>query len=143
MPILSSLKFVSAQTKVSVTPAEHRRQKLSTKVLEQLALAKAEQAGTVYAPTQSKRITNDAGEQVTVEKSKKLKAWWWTAANGKINLAVRYGAKVIELAKGKNAVEVADLKQVIETLELINQAVIAGELDAAIEAVANAGKRSC
>jgi hypothetical protein len=66
-----------------------------------------------------------------------FKAWWWKTANGKLNLSVRYGAKVIELAKGKNAVEVADLKQVVETLELINQAVMAGELDAAIEAVSS------
>ena len=71
-----------------------------------------------------------------------FKAWWWKTANGKLNLSVRYGAKVIELAKGKNAVEVADLKQVVETLELINQAVNAGELDAAIEAISGAGKKS-
>ena len=38
-------------------------------------------------------------------------------------------------AKGKNSVELADQAELIPTLELLKQAVEAGELDAAIEAV--------
>ena len=141
MAILTALKLVSAQAKAKLSPVQHRRNKLSEKVLEQIELAKAQQEGRVYAPIKSKYITNGDGQRVATESTKKLNAWWWQAGNGKLNLAVRYGAKVIELAKGKNAVEVADLKQVVETLELINQAVVAGELDAAIELVSGAGKR--
>ena len=141
MAILTALKLVTAQGKAKLSPVQHRRNKLSEKVLEQIELAKAQQEGRVYAPTKSKYITNGDGQRVATETAKKLNAWWWQAGNGKLNLAVRYGAKVIELAKGKNAVEVADLKQVVETLELINQAVVAGELDAAIELVSGAGKR--
>jgi hypothetical protein len=48
---------------------------------------------------------------------------------------VRYGAKVIELAKGKSAIEVASPDALIEALEAVNAAVLAGELDAQIEAV--------
>jgi hypothetical protein len=141
MTILTSLKLVSAQQKANITPAMHRRTKLSQKLLEQIEMAKALQEGRVYAPTKSKLITNEEGQRVAVESEKRLKQWWWTAANGKLNLSVRYGAKVIELAKGKNAVEVADLKQVVETLELINQAINAGELDTAIEAVSGNVKK--
>ena len=141
MTILTSLKLVSAQQKANITPAMHRRNKLSQKLLEQIEMAKALQEGQVYAPTKSKLITNEEGQRVAVESEKRLKQWWWTAANGKLNISVRYGAKVIELAKNKNAVEVADLKQVVETLELINQAVNAGELDTAIEAVSGNVKK--
>ena len=48
---------------------------------------------------------------------------------------MRYGAKVIELAKGKSAIEVASPDALIEALEAVNAAVLAGELDAQIEAV--------
>jgi hypothetical protein len=137
MALLTSLKLVSAQGKAKLSPVEHRRNNLSTKLLEQIEMAKAQLEGRVYAPTKSKYITNEEGQRIAIETTKRVKAWWWATANGKLNLSVRYGAKVIELAKGKNAVEVADLKQVVETLELINQAVMAGELDAAIEAVSS------
>jgi hypothetical protein len=53
-------------------------------------------------------------------------------------LAIRYGAKQIEIAKGKNAIEVTGMDDVITTLEVIKQAVQAGELDAQIEQVSGA-----
>jgi hypothetical protein len=49
-------------------------------------------------------------------------------------LHVRYGSKVLELAKGKFAVEVASDKDLVPTLDAIKAAVLAGELDAAVEA---------
>ncbi len=143
MPTVSTaLKLVSAQGKAKLSPVEHRRNKLSQKVLEQIELAKAQQEGRIYALTKSKYITNDDDQRVAMETTKNLNAWWWQAGNGKLNLAVRYVAKVIKLTKGKNVVEVAGLKQVVETLALINQAVVAGELDAAIELVSGAGKKT-
>jgi hypothetical protein len=50
---------------------------------------------------------------------------------------VRYGTKVLELAKGKYAVEVAAEKDLVATLDVIKAVVLAGELDAAIDAAAN------
>jgi hypothetical protein len=44
---------------------------------------------------------------------------------------------LIELAKGKTALEVASTADLVPTLELIKQAVEAGELNAQIELVAN------
>jgi len=54
---------------------------------------------------------------------------------GKCCIAIRYGAKVIELAKGKTAIEVNNPEALIDALEAVNTAVIAGELDVQIEAV--------
>jgi hypothetical protein len=54
---------------------------------------------------------------------------------GHCHVSIFYGSKVVELAKGKNSVELADQAELIPTLELLKQAVEAGELDAAIEAV--------
>jgi hypothetical protein len=50
---------------------------------------------------------------------------------------VRYGTKLLELAKGKWAVEVGTEKDLVPTLELLKGAVLAGELDTQIEAAAN------
>jgi len=49
-------------------------------------------------------------------------------------LSVRYGTKLLELAKGKYAVEIAAEKDLPSTLDLIKAAVLAGELDAALDA---------
>jgi len=66
--------------------------------------------------------------------AKRMKQWWFTADNGKLALTVRYGAKVLELVKGKNAIEVASASELVKTLEVVKAATVAGELDAAIEA---------
>ena len=50
---------------------------------------------------------------------------------------MRYGTKVLELARGKVAVEVGAEKDLVPTLELIKTAVLNGELDTQIEAAAN------
>ena len=46
-------------------------------------------------------------------------------------------SKVLELAKGKVAVEVGAEKDLVPTLELIKTAVLNGELDTQIDAAAN------
>ena len=51
---------------------------------------------------------------------------------------MRYGSRVLELAKGKSAIDIADQAALIAALEVLAQAVSAGELDAAIEAAATA-----
>ena len=50
------------------------------------------------------------------------------------------GTKVIELAKGKHSVEVENAQALVKALELVKQAVEAGELDAQIESASGALK---
>jgi hypothetical protein len=69
--------------------------------------------------------------EVTVPK--RIRPWWFVAENGKVCLSVKYGSRVMELAKGKSAVEVAGPQELIKTLEALKAAVEAGELDAAID----------
>jgi hypothetical protein len=49
-------------------------------------------------------------------------------------LTIRYGVKTLELAKGKSAIEVGEVRQLVPMLESLKQAVAAGELDAQIQA---------
>ncbi|KXW55398.1 DUF6641 family protein [Ferrovum sp. PN-J185] len=135
MATLASLKLVAAKKPTNQPPVVQRRNKLSSKVFEQIQLAHAQSRGESYAPTKNKTVTSTGGERVVVTVPKRIKPWWFVAENGKCCIAIRYGAKVIELAKGKTAIEVANPDALIEALEAVNVAVLAGELDSQIEAV--------
>lgn len=134
MATLASLKLVAAKKPTSQNPVQHRRNKLSVKVLEQLALARALKNGETYAPTRIKTVTNAEGERVQINQPKRVKQWWFVDGN-KVLLQVRYGAKTLMLNGKSNAVECANADALIAALETVNNAVIAGELDAQIEAV--------
>ena len=107
MSVLSSLKLVAAKKPTFVSPVQARRNKLSTRLWEQIELAKAQSNGTVFAPTRTKTIRDDEGNTRTVERSRRIKQWWFVSEAGKVCIAIRYGARVLELAKGKSAIEVA------------------------------------
>jgi hypothetical protein len=132
MSFIAKLKLVASKRERNLSPIMLRRQKLSTKIEEQLQLARAQKNGTLFAPKRLKTVTNEAGERVVVETTKRVKEWFWTTPNNKINLSVRYGSKTLELAKGKNAIELGTQDELIETLTLLQQVVIGGELDEAI-----------
>ena len=138
MSALAKLKLVSFQAQ-GRSPIVLRRNKLTGKLGDQIAYAKAANAGEIYAAKRVKFVTDsESGERKQVEISTRVKPWWSTAANGKLVIALRYGAKPIEITKGKNAIEVTDMDDLIATLEIIKQAVQAGELDTQIEQVSGA-----
>ena len=136
MNAMNSLKLTAAKKPTQVPEVQQRRNKLVKRLWEQAELAKAQQTGTQFAPTRFRTVTDADGVRKNVETYKRVKAWWFIADNGKLALCVRYGTKVLELAKGKYAVEVAAEKDLVGTLDVIRSAVLAGELDAAIEAAA-------
>ena len=138
MNTLAKLKLVNSKRNRTVSPTVHRRNKLIVKIAEQIDLATAQNEGRLYAPKRLKTVTNaDTGERRTIETTKRVKEWFWTTDSGKINFSVRYGSKVIELAKGKNAVEVANRGELIDSLTMIKDAVLAGELDVQISAASD------
>ena len=132
MSVISKLKLVASKRERNLSPIMMRRNKLAMKIEEQLQLATAQKEGRLYAPKRIKNVTNDAGERVAVETTKRVKEWFWTTPANKINLSVRYGSKTLELAKGKNAIELGTQDELIETLSVLQQAVVSGELDDAI-----------
>jgi hypothetical protein len=134
MATLASLKLVAAKKPTQQSPVVHRRNKLSSKIQEQILLAAAQNEGSTYAPTRIKTVTNAEGERVQVTHAKRVKPWWFVGDAGKVCIEIRYGAKVIELSKGKTAIEIASPTALVETLETVKSAVLAGELDAQIEA---------
>ena len=140
---LSALKFTNIKRQQGNSPQHARRQKLCSKLDEQIQLAKAEQSGTQFVPTKLRTVKDEAtGETRKVETPKKLKPWWWKDDKGKLCITVRYGARTLEIMDGKNAIEAESIADVITSLQVIRSAVDAGELDKRIEALADKVKSS-
>ena len=134
MATLTSLKLYAAQKTTSVTGAEVRRTKLLKAIGEQIAISKAVQAGAQPIITKLRSVTTETGERTLVETNKRVKQWWFATDSGKLAINLRYGARMLELAKGKFAIEIASEKELVPTLEALKSIAAAGELDAAIEA---------
>jgi len=130
---LSKFKLVAAHAEKK-SPMVLRRAKLTGKIDHPISAAKAATTGDIYASKRLKFMHDrESGERNAVEIASRVKQWWWKASNGKINLVPRYGSKPIELSKGRNAIEVGNMEELIAALEAVKDAVQAGELDAQIE----------
>lgn len=139
MSALTGLKLVAAKRPHAAPPIVQRRNKLSNQLFQQLELARCLSEGKTYAPTRLRNIKDKlTGERRTVESVKRVKQWWFVADTGKVCLQVRYGARVLELAKGKNSVEVGSAAELMTVLATVKAAVEAGELDAQIDAASAA-----
>jgi len=135
MATLSTLKLSATVKPRNVPAVQLRRNKLSNRLWEQIQLATAQQTGAEFAPVRTRSYKDtETGARKHVITAKRVKQWWFTAENGRLIVNVRYGSRLVELAKGKTAVEVASKDQLVPTLELIKSAVEAGELDAQIAA---------
>ena len=138
MATLATLKLSGAVKPTHVPAVQLRRNKLVKRLWEQIELARAQQAGTTFAPTRLRSVRDtETGIRRQVETHKRVKPWWFTADNGKLAVSVRYGTRVLELAKGKWAVEVGAEKELVPVLEVLKTAVLDGELDAAMETASN------
>lgn len=132
---LAALKLTTARKLRAVPDVIKRRNKLLLKLGEQRALAVAQAEGTHYAPTRLRTFKHaDTGERIVKQVPVRIKPWFWSNERGDLLLAVNYGSKQVELSKGKTAVEVGEVKNLIGVIDVLIAAVKAGELDAQIEA---------
>jgi hypothetical protein len=140
--ILSSLKLVNAKRQNSIDPVVFRRNKLNEKLKVQIAMANALNNGEKFTVKGMRKVRNDiSGLNSMVEVNKRVKTWWFTNNDTKkVAIQIFYGNKVIDLAKGKNAVEVANGDELIAVLSKLQEAVLEGLLDAQIEQAADSVK---
>ena len=142
MSALSTLKLVAAKKPQHLPVVQHRRQKLSNKLWEQIQLARSQINGQPFVVTRFRSVKDrDTGLRKQIEMPKRIRPWWFVTDNGKVCVSIRYGSWTLELAKGKSSVEVGSADELVVALETIKQAVEAGELDAQIE-TASAGLKS-
>lgn len=141
MSVLGSLKFVVAKRPTSLPAIVNKRNKLIANLAEQEAIVKASIDGIAYSATRSKKVVDAEGNTKILEVGKRVRRWAYTGEDGKLYLTVRYGNRLIEFAKGKQAIEVGDAAGLLQTLSVLKTAVAAGELDMQIEAAVGVAKR--
>ena len=124
MSVLKSLTLIAAPKRTN-DPIQQRRAKLLAQLQQQRALA---EDPSYVVCTQRWQKGEDGGKRL-VERQKRVKAWWRTDAANQCVLSVRYGAKVIELDKGKAAIAVGDKSNLVGVIDAVIAAVTAGEFD--------------
>jgi len=142
MSQLSNLKLVAVKKPRNMPAIVIRRNKLSSKLWEQIQLAKSQLEGTQFVVTKFRSVKDrETGLIKQVEVPKRIKPWWFQSDEGKVCFSVRYGSWTIDIAKGKPSVEVESGEELVKALTTIKIAVEAGELDTQIE-IASAKLRS-
>jgi hypothetical protein len=141
MSALNSLKFVAAKRPNQIPEIQVRRNKLSNRLFSQINLAKALQNGESYTEKRFRTVCDrHTGETRSVELNKRVHQMWFVSENGKVCIQIKYGSRVLEFAKGKNAIEISSGEELINALTTLKTAVEAGELDSQLNLAADAVK---
>jgi carbamoylphosphate synthase large subunit len=98
-------------------------------------VAEAAVKGESYEVLKKTWAKNEQGEQVLVERMRKVRKWFFEQDGGWY-VQCKYGSKVLALGKGGNAVFVKALEDVEAVLQALYAAAVGGELDEAIKAAA-------
>ena len=105
---------------------------------EQIELAQAALEQRPYIKQRVRSVKDESGVRSTVATQVRVKQWWFVADSGRVCLQVRYGTRILELAKGKNSIEVGSGTELITVLETVKKCVESGELDSQIESASSA-----
>lgn len=141
MSALNNLKFIAAKRPTQLPEIQVRRNKLSNRLWSQIQLAKALKNGESYTEKKFRTVRDrDTGETRSVELNKRVRQMWFVGENGKVCVQIKYGSRVLEFAKGKNAIEVSSAEELITALETLKTAVESGELDSQLNLAADAVK---
>ena len=127
MELLKTLKLTQYQQNNRNNPVLQRRIKLAAGITEQIQLAENPNYKQISVHT----VADDSGELREVEVGKRVLRWWRV---GTVELTVRYGSRVLELAKGMDAVELASTDELVPVLEQFKAAAERGEMDEMIAA---------
>jgi hypothetical protein len=134
MSTLDTLKLVAVKKPTHTPTVVLRRNKLATKVWEQIQLAKSQIDGTTFIVKKYRSFTDrDTGLRKQIEMPKRIREWWFRNEQGKVCVVIKYGTRILELAKGKHSIEVSNADELVKALELVKQAVEIGELDTQLE----------
>ncbi len=130
MPALSTLKLSVASPRTQLSPVARKRRKLIEQIDLQRKAADAAILGDEFFQ-QVKRWERVEGseEKHLLEVSKPVRRWWWTNEVGAVMFSARQGSKIIELAEGKQSIEVGELADLPKVLDTLRAAIVAGELD--------------
>jgi hypothetical protein len=130
MSVLNQFTLTNATPRKDNSPVGRFRRRLSDAISVQIDLAKAEISGEALNRTRQRwRTDPTTGANHLKTVPVRVRRWWWKDDAGKTFLTLKYGAKALEIAPGKSAIEIAVAEELPAKLELLLEAVRGGELD--------------
>ena len=140
MTHLSKLSLTASSQKEPVSPVQRKRLNLLRKLELQIEAAEAELKDEEFLEEVRKWVRDEDGERKQVTEQRPVRKWWWQHHTGAWMITLRDGAKELPLAEGKTSVEVGEHEKLVEVLQTVRAAVLAGELDDALQAMIDAKK---
>jgi hypothetical protein len=137
---LAHLQFGNDAKPLKQPAIVQRRNKLITRIWEQMELLKSMETGNEFVVRCLKTVKNMDGIAKRMPMPKRIKPWWFTNSVGVLCLTIRYGSIAIEIHSGKPVIQAKNTKELLNILALIKQAVADGELDQQIEVASGALK---
>jgi len=135
---LGSLKLTNAKKPRSLPAIVKKRTKILQKLLEQRELVLAQIEERNYVPKRLRTVRDvSTGERIVREMPVRIKPWWWLGERGEILFAVFYGSKMLELAKGKSAIEVTKTDDLLPAIDIVINSIKNSELDVQLEIASN------
>ena len=133
MQHLSQLSLTVSSQKTPVSPVAKKRLNLLRKLETQIEAAEAELRDEEFLEDIRKWVRGEDGERKQITEQRVVRKWWWQHHTGAWMLTLRDGAKELPLLEDKNSIEVGEITNLVEVLQTVRSAVLAGELDDALE----------
>ena len=121
----TKLNFVSLPKNFRNDPVLKRRVKMLSQLEQQRNLAQ----DPSYTIVQQRWVKDENGVKQPVERHKQIKRWWLRNGMGDCLLIIRYGSRVLELQKGKAAIDTGGEANLVAVIEEIMRMTKEGELD--------------
>ena len=120
-------------------PIEERRSETLAALAQQKLVLEAALKGQEHTITKPGWSRDADGNRQRVEKTHAVRPWFFQDAQGWV-VQLKYGARVVPLDADNNAVIVQSLNDVAAVLDIFAKAVVSGELDNALAALAQRKK---
>jgi len=137
---LANLQFGNDAKPLKQPAIIQRRNKLITRIWEQMELLKSMETGNEFLVRRLKTVKDIDGVTKRLPMPKRIKPWWFTNSVGLLCVTIRYGSATLELHPGKSVIQAKNTKELLNILTLIKQVVTDGELDQQIEKASGALK---
>jgi hypothetical protein len=133
MATLNDFKYSNDVKPIRQPAVIQRRNKLISRLWEQIQLLKSIENGTEFTVKKLKSVKDHNGNVKREHMPKRLKPWWFTNLDGQLCVSIRYGSKYLEIKHGMRIIQAVNNHELLEILETVKKAVADGELDALIE----------
>ena len=121
----AKLNFVALPKNFRNDPVMKRREKMLSQLEQQRNLAQ----DPSFTIVQQRWVKDENGIKQPVERHKQIKRWWLRNGMGDCLLIIRYGSRVLELQKGKAAIDTGGEDNLVAVIEEIMRMTKEGELD--------------